>query len=72
MTGSGNLCPICGARLVPEPRAPNATVGECTWLRRCENQHWWLQSLVFGWIPITPDVMAVDRSTMMAGASRGP
>jgi hypothetical protein len=60
MTATGNRCPICGARLIPEPSLPNATTETSPWLGRCENQHWWFQSLVFGLIRIPPGAMAVD------------
>jgi hypothetical protein len=59
-TATDVVCPICGARLVPEPSLPTATAEASTWLGRCENQHWWLQSLVFGWLPITPGAIAAD------------
>jgi hypothetical protein len=71
MTATEVLCPICGARLIPEEFLPNATAGASTWLGRCENQHWWLQSLVFGWISITPGAMAVDEATTIL-TRRGP
>jgi len=54
------VCPRCGARLIPEPSLPPATADAGTWLGRCEKQHWWLQSLLFGWIPIDPGAMAKD------------
>jgi len=60
MTATEVVCPICGVRLVPEQSLGNPTADESTWLGRCENQHWWLQSLVFGCIPIDPGAIAVD------------
>jgi hypothetical protein len=53
---------MCGARLVLEPGQADAATGASTWLGRCEKQHWWLQSLVFGWIPIDPGAMAMDEA----------
>jgi hypothetical protein len=65
------VCPISGARLVPEPSLPTATADAGMWLGQCENQRWWTQSLVFGWIPIDPGGMAVDGATTML-TRRGP
>ena len=64
MAATGVLCPICGALLVHEYSLHDAAAGESPWLGRCENQHWWLQLLMFGWIPIDPGAMTRDGPTM--------
>jgi hypothetical protein len=68
MAATNCVCPTCGARLMPEPSLPDATAGESTWFGRCENQHWWMQSLVFGWISIDPGVTAGAEMTTLEGA----
>ena len=70
MTAAEVVCPICGARLVSKPVPDNVTAGASTWLGRCENQHWWLQSPVFGWIPIDPGVMTVEGAMLEDEGSR--
>ena len=64
MTATEVMCPICGARLVAKPAPDDAAAGASTWLGRCENQHWWFQSPVFGWIAIDPGAMAVEGATL--------
>jgi hypothetical protein len=68
------LCPTCGAQHVHEHSLRDAGAGEHLWIGRCENQHWWLRSLVFGRIPIDPGTMAVARVTTMEdeGERRDP
>jgi hypothetical protein len=63
MTTSDVVCPLCGARLIPEHSVRDAEAGESLWIGQCENQHWWLQSPVLGCIPIDPGGMAVNRAT---------
>ena len=63
MTATEVACPICGTRLVPEQSLHDAAADASTWLGRCQNQHWGLQSPVFGWIPIDPGVTARDQVT---------
>ena len=64
------VCPICGARLVLEPPLPNATADGVTGIRRCENQHWWFRSPLFGWILIDPKATAMDEATIEPRATK--
>ena len=63
MTATDTVCPSFGARLVPEDSLHDPAADASTWLGRCANQHWGLQSPVFGWIPIDPGVRAGDEVT---------
>ena len=65
MTATEAVCPICGERLVPEQPLHDARDAGSTWLGRCENQHWGVQSWVFGWIPIDPGVTAGSEMTTL-------
>ena len=65
MTAAEAVCPICGKRLVPEQPLHDAIDDGSTWLGRCENQHWGVQSRVFGWIPIDPGVTAGSEMTTL-------
>jgi hypothetical protein len=68
MTATEAVCPICGEQLVPEHSLHDATDHGSTWLGRCENHHWGLQSGMFGWIPIDPGVTAGDEMTTLEDA----
>ena len=56
------VCPICGVRLVLERSLPTAAGDGITRIGQCENQHWWFQSAVFGWIPIDPGTTPVGEA----------
>jgi hypothetical protein len=71
MAVTGVVCPNCGAVLIPEPSLPHATADASTWFGRCENQHWWFQSQVFGWIPIDPGAPAMGEVTTVTKADEG-
>ena len=67
MNGADDVCPSCGAKLAPE-LSDRSRAG--VWLGRCENQHWWLHSPMFGWMPADPKVLtAVGGVTMDADES---
>jgi hypothetical protein len=61
-TATGIVCPTCGALLVQQHSLHNAAPGESPWIGQCQNQHWWLRSPVFGWMPIDPGAVAVDQA----------
>jgi hypothetical protein len=61
-TATRIVCPTCGALLVQQHSLHNAATGESPWIGQCHNQHWWLRSPVFGWMPIDPGAVAVDQA----------
>ena len=63
MTDPERLCPTCGALLVEERSVRDAASDAPVLVWRCEKQHWWLQSLVHGWIPIDPGIIAAEEAT---------
>jgi hypothetical protein len=62
MTATDVVCPTCGAELAPE-LSSRSYAG--VWLGRCQNQHWWLQSAMFGWISIDPAAITEAGGTTM-------
>ena len=66
MTEPERCCPSCNARLVNEVRLSDAATATAIPVWQCEQQHWWLQSMVHGWVPIDPEAMAVEEPTTTA------
>ena len=63
MTEPDRRCPTCGARRVDEIRVNDASTGTAVPVWQCAQQHWWLQSMVHGLIPIDPGAMPGDEAT---------
>ena len=63
MTDPEQRCPTCGARLVDELRMSEAARNAPVLVWQCEQQHWWLQSMVHGLIPIDPGARAREKAT---------
>jgi hypothetical protein len=57
MTDPERRCPTCGAPLVDELRMRDPASDVPVLLWQCEQQHWWLQSIVHGLTPIDPATM---------------
>jgi DNA-directed RNA polymerase subunit RPC12/RpoP len=62
-------CPTCGARLLVELRMSDTTSDAPVLVWQCEQQHWWLQSMVHGLVPIEPDATAREAATTTEDAS---
>ena len=63
MTDPEHRCPTCGARLVDELRMREAASDTPALVWQCEQQHWWLQSIVHGLTPIDPVAMPGTKAT---------
>ncbi len=47
-----------------ERGAGDDATNETVRLWQCENSHWWMQSVGFGWMPIDPGVVAGEAPTV--------
>ena len=60
MTEADRRCPTCDALLVDERRARDVASDAAIPVWQCEQQHWWMESMVLGWMPIDPGAMAAE------------